>query len=140
MRRALALVAALILASCAPSPDSTGPVSPTPPVSIPRDEPAFEVERGSRPTAAQTADCTARGGTYRQGGLGGYWLCITPYADGGKPCGDSDECQGTCLGPREPAVSPANPRKPGVCAADSYPFGCIARVEDGRVAGVLCAD
>ena len=139
MIRSLVLIAALTLSACAPTPD-VQPQALTAPVSIPRDEPAFEVERGSRPTAAQTADCTARGGTYRQGGLGGYWLCITPYADGGKPCGDSDECHGDCLALREAGVSPVNPRKPGVCAADSYPFGCIARVEDGRVGGVLCAD
>ena len=140
MIRSLVLIAALTLSACAPTPD-VQPQALTAPVSIPRDEPAFEVERGSRPTAAQTADCTARGGTYRQGGLGGYWLCITPYADGGKRCADSDDCLGDCLATDEPAVSPAEGRaRPGVCAADSYPFGCRGRVEDGRAGPVLCAD
>ena len=85
MRALLALFAAGLLASCAPTASPPAPGQD------------LSVEPGQTPTAAQTAACSAQGGTYGRGGLGGFWHCVIPYADANKPCSDASDCQGSCL-------------------------------------------
>jgi len=131
MRGALALCAAVLLASCAPTaaPPTTPPPAPQEDLSVGPNE---------TPTAAQTSACTTRGGEFRRSGLAGFWLCVVPYADAGKPCSDTADCQGGCLAP--PNQTPVRGEAPGVCAASNSQFGCYSRVENGVVGPGLCVD
>lgn len=131
MRGALALCVAVLLASCAPTaaPPTTPPPAPQEDLSVGPNE---------TPTAAQTAACTARGGDFRRSGLAGFWLCVVPYADAGKPCSDMADCQGGCLAP--PNQTPVRGEAPGRCAASNSQFGCYSRVEKGVVGPGLCVD
>jgi len=131
MRSLLALFAAVVLASCAPTgaPPTTSPPAP---------QADLSVEPGQTPTSAQTAACSARGGTYGRGGLGGFWHCVIPYADANKPCSDASGCQGACLAP--PNQTPVRGQAPGRCAASNSQFGCYSRVEKGVVGPGLCVD
>lgn len=127
MRALLALFAAAVLAaSCAPAPSPTAPQED---LFVPHDQ---------TPTAAQRAQCDARGGAFRRAGLAGSWLCIIPYADGGQPCSDASDCRGACLA--SPNQTPVRGEAPGRCAASSNPFGCFSRVEKGVVGPGLCVD
>ena len=126
MRSLLALFAAAALVSCAPTGAPPGPTED------------LSVEPGQTPTAVQTAACAAAGGAYGQGGLGGFWHCVIPYADAGKPCSDAADCEGACLAP--PNQSPVRGEAPGRCAASNSQFGCYSRVENGVVGPGLCVD
>lgn len=68
----------------------------------------------------------------------GHWACVMPYTDAGRPCTDGAQCQGDCraTGP----VGRPGEAATGVCQADTSPFGCFTRVENGRSAGTLCVD
>ncbi|MFC5345981.1 hypothetical protein ACETK8_05150 [Brevundimonas staleyi] len=125
MRALLALAAAVVLAACAPTP----PPGPTEDLSV---------TPGQTPTAAQTAACSAQGGSYSRGGLGGFWNCVILYADADKPCSDASDCRGACLAP--PNQTPVRGQAPGRCAASNSQFGCYSRVEKGVVGPGLCVD
>jgi hypothetical protein len=127
MRALLTLFVAAVLASCAPAS------APTP---GPTED--LSVGYGKTPTAAQTAACSAQGGTYGQGGLGGFWHCVIPYADADKPCADKSDCRGECRAP--PNQTPVRGEAPGRCAASNSHFGCYSRVENGVVGPGLCVD
>ena len=126
MRGLLAVCAAVVVASCAPT---ATPPGPTEDLSVPH---------GQTPTAAQTAACAAQGGTYGRGGLGGFWTCVIPYADANKPCSDASDCQGECRAP--PNATPVRGQAPGRCAPSNSHFGCYSRVEKGVVGPGLCVD
>ena len=131
MRSVLAVLAGAILVSCAPT---AAPPTTTPTAS----KEDLSVEPGQTPSAAQTASCTTRGGEFRRSGLAGFWLCVVPYADAGKPCSDTSDCQGGCMtGPNQ---TPVRGQAPGVCAASNSQFGCYSRVENGVVGPGLCVD
>ena len=117
--RALLLVFALVLVSCAPPP-STADVS--------------SGGGGLNPTQA----CEAKGGSYRRVCLMGVWSCVMPYKDAGKACTDGDQCEGRqCRleGSAKPGDSVT-----GACVRSSDPCGCFGLVEDGKSQGVLCVD
>ena len=123
MKTWLAPVALVILSlsACAPA---TGPAvgDPPPTVSIPGSE----------------SGCVAAGGEWSREGRLGAWMCVMPYADAGRPCTDGDQCLGDC---RARELGPAEARPvTGVCQANTSPFGCFTRVEDGRAAATLCVD
>lgn len=126
IRLACAALAALALGACAPAAPADGPAPgpgtvPTP-IAIPETEPA----------------CLAAGGTWRREGLLGRWTCVMPHPDAGRPCTDGAQCLGDCRA-TGPSVRPGQPSA-GVCQADSSPFGCFTRVENGRAAATLCVD
>lgn len=126
MRVLLTLLAAVLLASCAPTATPPGP------------QVDLSVGYGETPTASQTAACSVQGGTYGRGGLAGMWTCVIPYADAGKPCSDARDCQGACRA--APNQTPVRGEAPGRCAASNSAFGCYSRVENGVVGPGLCVD
>ncbi len=130
--RAFLALSAVLLASCSPT---TAPGTPTTPTGPAQD---LSVPPGQTPTATQNAACSAQGGTYGRGGLGGFWHCVIPYADADKPCSDASDCRGACLAP--PNQTPVRGQPPGRCAASNSQFGCYSRVEKGVVGPGLCVD
>lgn len=141
MRPIIAAAGVLILmGACAPEPATT-PVAENPSAG----------PQATPPSDTQKADCAARNGEMQRVGLLGSWQCIVRYADAGKPCTDSDQCEGQCRAqvdlppPPQGAPTPAPstpPREPtaGVCQADSNNFGCYAVFEDGRAQPMICID
>jgi hypothetical protein len=87
--------------------------------------------------------CAAQGGLMAKRGMVGITMCVVPFKDGGKTCSGSVDCQGKCfastaIGWREhPIGTPAK----GKCQYENTEFGCMARVEHGRIASqFLCTD
>ena len=101
---------------------------------------------GAKVEIPKTAeDCALRGGTWKRLGLSPAPSCLMPAAlDGGRVCGDSDECEGMCLSDydiddamlMQGRDTPAR----GHCSETIQVFGCNAIVAKGRVRGVLCID
>lgn len=96
-----------------------------------------EEEGGGRPegkplSAAERAECLARGGTAGQGGLLPDELCFLPMSDGGKVCTKKADCEGMCV------VDPVS--RAASCAKVTPIFGCFDFLdENGREAGI-CVD
>lgn len=67
-----------------------------------------------------------------------HWKCITPYADAGKSCTDSSQCQGDCQIPvtTQPGTAPIT----GTCQTDNNRFGCSATLVNGQLGRALCID
>ena len=42
-------------------------------------------------------ECSQQGGEWRRACAGKHTRCFIPYADGGKSCADSSECEGECV-------------------------------------------
>jgi hypothetical protein len=99
----------------------------------------------SRPSAAapqapgDQAGCQAAGGEWRREGRLGAYRCVVSYADAGQPCTDAAQCQGECR-LADDKRPPEGQAVTGVCQANSSPFGCFTRVENGRAAATLCVD
>lgn len=136
---ALALAAVLGLAGCmsdSRATETVDAVAGPPPVSTPVSAPV-----GASGAPAQVTDkaaCEASGGSWtRQGRMQAY-MCVTGYADAGKACTDGDQCQGDCR--LSPEDRPTSGTATGQCQANSVPFGCFTRVENGRAAQTLCVD
>lgn len=62
--------------------------------------------------------------------------CGRATADAGKPCTDSDQCEGWCAAPID-AVNDRDHALLGECSDRAGPY-CRETVEDGRYAGVRC--
>ncbi len=79
--------------------------------------------------------CLADGGAYQRVGMAGRYNCITPYADAGKICRASADCEGQCRVDME-----SEEGAPGKCQANTNPFGCYAFYnDDGQKVGI-CVD
>jgi hypothetical protein len=124
--RFLLILAALFLATCAPSTTSTS--------ERPRDE-----STGPNSSLRDAEACSNRGGTWRRVCLMGTWSCVMPYSDGGKTCSDKKDCQGQCRYEGGESLAPGAPAK-GVCQRNSDPCGCFAEVRDGKLGHALCVD
>jgi hypothetical protein len=142
MMRLGALVAALLLTACQPMPQQAG-ASPT-------QEPSWEVDTTDVPPPVRVPEtvldadaCRARGGELRQIGRMQTPSCVIRYADAGKRCTDGSQCQGDCRAEADLPPPGRTPAAPGVlegrCQADSNPFGCHTRLENGQ-AVTLCVD
>jgi hypothetical protein len=90
--------------------------------------------------------CRRQGGRWGPVGLFPRPVCSLPSPDAGRPCADSGECEGLCA-----AVLTADERaavmrqgktlkRMGICTARIPVLGCHARVEQGRVVGIICLD
>ncbi|MGA0546687.1 hypothetical protein ACO2Q1_15550 [Brevundimonas sp. VNH65] len=93
-------------------------------------------------TAVQTptaADCAARGGTMQPVGRAQTMQCVVRYADAGKRCMTGSDCAGDCRVEQAPFPE-AGAAAVGQCQADSRPFGCYARVENGKATPAICVD
>ena len=87
----------------------------------------------------QTA-CEASGGSWIPQGRAQIHRCVVVYADAGRPCRGSSDCQGECRLPQPLRADPPPGPITGFCQEASSPFGCYTRVENGRVEATLCVD
>lgn len=96
------------------------------------------------PTAAvlpDAAQCAKKGGEIRPVCRRGTPTCVLAYADAGRTCSDSSQCQGRCVVDRENELpAPAAGKSTGVCEADSDPCGCSAEVIGGVAQPARCVD
>ena len=83
--------------------------------------------------------CTAKGGAFSQQGMLGCYQCVVSYADAGKACQDSSDCQGKCKNTGEFIENGAK-NQSGQCASDSSPFGCYQTIEEGVAQPAICVD
>lgn len=132
--RHLAVMAlgALALGACTPS----GPQTPTPPTGTA--EPAGDQSFSRDMSAADKAACTSAGGTVQRRGRMQAESCVHAFADAGKVCTDSSQCEGKCVGSAG-AVSPTATAS-GQCQADDRLFGCYAEVKGGKAVNAICVD
>jgi hypothetical protein len=65
-------------------------------------------------------------------------LCVRPFADAGKQCTDSAQCQGKCIGTADQASSTAPVA--GQCQADDRLFGCYSQIQQGKAVSAICVD
>lgn len=100
-----------------------------------------------RATALEEIDvaaCEEAGGTVTSVCMFGMPQCVTPFADAGKTCSDSSECQGRCLFDDQGLGNRPGPvvgeSALGNCEADSNPCGCWWEIADGKVQQGICAD
>jgi hypothetical protein len=116
MRIVLAALVLLALTACAPMGDgpSTGP-------------------------AVDVAACTANGGKVKPVCRMQKPACIFDYADAGKACSDSDQCQGRCVA-AEGAMPEGGVAAKGVCEADNDVCGCSTEIVGGKAVAGRCVD
>ena len=89
------------------------------------------------PTQATTEACAAQGGSMRYVGLAHFLSCVIPYADAGKLCSDSSQCQGNC----QTAPVALGTASQGRCSQDSAAlYGCYSEVHNGIASAGLCRD
>lgn len=91
------------------------------------------------PEQRAEADCAARGGKMQRVGRMQSLQCILVHADADKPCADNRDCVGDCRVPGSVIVEEGRAVE-GRCHADSNPFGCYTRVENGRATAAICVD
>lgn len=119
--RSLVVAGLVLLAACAPvAQEDAAPVGPN-----------------SVMASAAAAECRAGGGVVQRRGRLQAELCVRPFADAGKTCTDGDQCAGDCI---TETAHQDGAQVTGQCQADDRPFGCFARVEDGRATGGICID
>lgn len=91
-------------------------------------------------------ECERAKGVWRPAGIFPQPICRVPTHDGGRVCGDDDECEGMCLASLTPAERDLLMRKKtllaksGHCTAHMPVFGCLAIVRKGLVTGLMCRD
>ncbi|KHL26072.1 hypothetical protein PK98_05940 [Croceibacterium mercuriale] len=121
LRHSLIVAGLAVLAACAPvSQEEPTPVGPN-----------------STMAVSAAAACRAGGGLVQRRGRMQAELCVQPFADAGKTCTDGDQCAGDCI---TEAAQQGGTQVSGQCQADDRPFGCFAKVEDGRATGGICID
>jgi len=121
-RSRLLIVAGLVLlAACAPVPA----------------EDSAQIGPNAIMADSAAAQCRAAGGVVERRGRLQAELCVKPFADAGKSCTDGDQCAGDCV---MEAAGQDGAQVAGQCQADDRPFGCFAKVEDGRATGGICID
>ena len=101
---------------------------------------------GSHLDIPHTQDaCEKAGGKWGRAGLFPRPTCKIATRDGGRICGDADECEGLCLAPLTPGQRDLLRKHVklsilGKCTATMPVFGCMAIVNEGFVSGLLCKD
>lgn len=123
--RAVVLIIALVLASCAP-PATGGP-----------SRSGAQDASTTQPAKNDTEACVKRGGEMLRVCLMGEFKCVTKYADAGKSCTDKSQCQGAC---RYYSSAQPGTEVVGECQRTSDPCGCFATVSQGKHMGTLCVD
>mgnify|MGYP001123423830 CR=1 FL=1 len=136
----VAAFGAFALAGCAPQdgPQSST-LAPTPPAGGETGQNQSYDDGPRRDmNAADRAACEAAGGSVQRRGRLGMEQCVHAYADAGKQCTDSTQCQGKCVGSAG-AVSPDKAAS-GICQADDRLYGCYAEVRNGKAVAAICVD
>ena len=125
MRRLLLLTATMLaLPACTP---------------VPVEQAAMPEPAGPVLASADAAQCRAGGGLIERRGRLRAEACVQPFADAGRVCSDNDQCAGDCITDiAEQENGSANVT--GMCQADDRPFGCFAKVVNGRATGGICID
>ena len=101
---------------------------------------------GDKPALPRSeSDCRAAGGRWGPAGLFPTPICAVATRDGGRTCGDGQECEGTCLlDAKEARGGPFGPKREGpatgVCARARPVFGCLTEVTRGRIGRRMCLD
>ena len=107
-------------------------------------------DRESAPIQS-ASECSERGGKWRNACPGKPTRCFIPYADAGKTCSDSSECQGECIidisirceAPgkcTEPPVPEPGTRMLGVCQDEVDECSSLVIVKDGVVQRAIHQD
>ncbi len=89
-------------------------------------------------TEKKVIDCQKQGGSLQKQGMAQCYTCTIEYADAGKVCSDSSECQGACLNSNK--FTPAGKATKGQCAKTNSPFGCYQKIEKGVAKDAMCVD
>lgn len=85
--------------------------------------------------------CAQSGGFLAKRGKRGNLMCVQPFADAGKACTSTKECQGRCLAVDDSGGVPKlGEAAAGICQADDKLFGCFAELEQGKVKSSKCID
>ncbi len=90
-------------------------------------------------TKKKILDCQQKGGKLKKQGMAQCYSCSINYADGGKTCSDSSECEGACLNYGD-FITAGKTNQQGQCAKDNSPFGCYQKIEKGVAKHALCVD
>jgi hypothetical protein len=103
--------------------------------------PAYEriVFAASKATPAERAACDAAGGIVQPSGKLRWENCVQTFADAGNPCSDKAGCLGECRYEGDPELPPGK-AVTGTCQVTDARFGCVTRVENGRIASTICVD
>jgi hypothetical protein len=118
----LSALAALTIGGCTPvEPPQSGSDQPS----------------GDMTPAARVA-CTSAGGRVERRGRVGAELCVKPFADAGKACTDTSQCQGKCVGTVEQTAMVGSVA--GQCQADDALFGCYSEIRNGKAVNAICVD
>jgi len=110
------------------------------PADAPQTAPAAEASQSFSRDMSVTdrATCTAAGGKVERRGRIGAELCVRPFADAGKQCTDTAQCQGKCIGTAAQASSTVPVS--GQCQADDRMFGCYSQIRQGKAVDAICVD
>jgi putative hemolysin len=124
---AITALGVLALAGCTPSQAPQA-------ASVPEANQSFARDM----SAADRATCTSSGGRVERRGRLGAELCVKPFADAGKQCTDTSQCQGKCVGTADQASSTVPVS--GQCQADNRLFGCYSEIKAGKAVNAICVD
>lgn len=91
------------------------------------------------PSAEITKACRAQGGEVMKTGRAQCYRCVMSYADAGKACKDSADCQGACETSGE-FINSGLANQIGQCASNNNPFGCRQTIEKGVAQSAICVD
>jgi len=140
-------IAALLFVSgciCCNAPDDATD-STTTLSTIPKDDVESTTTTTLTAIPKDEASCLALGGRWDRIGMNPRKQCNLPTADAGRVCSDSSDCEGTCLaGLTDSQMNDARAGKSikitGACTPWRITVGCQARVQSGKVEGILCLD
>jgi len=105
---------------------------------LPKEKPVLNY-----PPVSDQASCESSGGAWGPIGLQQREMCNFPTQDKGKRCYDSIQCQGECIADvSQEEIDNAHGELSthGRCTGWTIISGCKARVNNGRVYGVMCID
>jgi len=86
------------------------------------------------------SECVERGGKMVAQGRLQQTRCQMTFADAGKVCRDGDDCIGDCRITDAAATPREGQGARGQCQANTSPFGCYTRIEDGQAQPTICVD
>jgi putative hemolysin len=118
----VAVLGGLALAGCAPT-------------QAPASEAGGQSSFPREMSVADRAACTAAGGRIERRGRLGAELCVKPFADAGKACTDTSQCQGMCVSRGTDTAATA-----GQCQTDNRLFGCYSQIKGGKAVNTICVD
>jgi len=63
---------------------------------------------------------------------------VQPFADAGKQCTDTSQCEGKCVGTADQASSTVP--LSGQCQPDDRMFGCYSEIKQAKAVNTICVD